>query len=380
MNTNRKGTFQDLNALFVFGACTVLIIHILGFFVENQTDYPWNGDIEAISLILLRFGRSLFIFATGMLLFYWHQKKQMDWAAFWRKRWRVIVLPYIIWTAIFTGFQLQTINPVELAGPFFHSLFTGSSFYHLYYIPLYLQLNLLFFLTKPWIERYLSLKMLGVLFLGQIGLYMLYQALFVDSLWAIDWSANAFLGLIQHSYVAGQNYFYMYIFTFALGAYAGLHVEEWRAWTTRLRLVAYVVTIVSGAVIMTKYLNGSKSYAESLNIFDPLYLIYTLSFLVAFYSLSRYLGSLPTLGAWLSRLAKQNMAIYIVHPLILFLLESYVIFRLDWSTPILMLAMFVITPPLCIFLYEHTLISHWTRGGRPKPKSKAVYRVEAHKA
>jgi len=138
MNSNRKGTFQDLNALFVFGALTVLVIHIIGFFIANQADYPGNEKVEAVLLILLRFGRSLFIFATGMLLFYWHQNRQMDWRAFWLKRWRVIVLPYIIWTAIFTGFKLQSIDPFELAYPFFHSLFTGSAFYHLYYIPLYL--------------------------------------------------------------------------------------------------------------------------------------------------------------------------------------------------------------------------------------------------
>ncbi|WNC12454.1 acyltransferase [Brevibacillus brevis] len=378
MNTNRKGTFQDLNALFVFGAFTVLIIHILGFFIENQTDYPWNGDVEAISLILLRFGRSLFIFATGMLLFYWHQKKQMDWMAFWRKRWRVIVLPYIIWTLIFTGFKFQSVNPLVLAEPFFNSLFTGSSFYHLYYIPLYLQLNLLFTFTKPLIERYLNMKVLVALFVGQIGLYMLYQFLFVNPHWTIDWSANALLALVQHSYVSGQNYFYMYIFTFALGAYAGMHVDQWRYWTNRLQPIAIVLTLVTGAWIMFRYLNGTKTYEESLNIFDPLYLIYTLSFLIAFYSFSRFLGALPNFGKWLSRLAKQNMAIYMVHPLILFLMESYVIFRLDWSTPLIMAAMFIITPPLCIFLYEHTLVSHWTGGNRPK--SKPVYRVEAHKA
>lgn len=378
MNTNRKGTFQDLNALFVFGAFTVLIIHILGFFIENQTDYPWNGDVEAISLILLRFGRSLFIFATGMLLFYWHQKKQMDWMAFWRKRWRVIVFPYIIWTLIFTCFKFQSVNPLVLAEPFFNSLFTGSSFYHLYYIPLYLQLNLLFTFTKPLIERYLNMKVLVALFVGQIGLYMLYQYLFANPHWTIDWSANALLALVQHSYVSGQNYFYMYIFTFALGAYAGMHVDQWRYWTNRLQPIAIVLTLVTGAWIMFRYLNGTKTYEESLNIFDPLYLIYTLSFLIAFYSFSRFLGALPNFGKWLSRLAKQNMAIYMVHPLILFLMESYVIFRLDWSTPLIMAAMFMITPPLCIFLYEHTLFSHWTGGNRPK--SKPVYRMEAHKA
>lgn len=378
MNSNRKGTFQDLNALFVFGACTVLVIHILGFFVDNQGDYPWNREIEEVSLILLRFGRSLFIFATGMLLFYWYQNRQMDWPAFWKKRCRVIVLPYVIWTGIFTAFKYQSVDPVELATPFFHSLFTGSAFYHLYYIPLYLQLNLLFFLTKPLFERFLNFKLVVCLFAGQISLYLIYQYLFVYPLWTIDWSTNPLLSLIEQSYVFGQNYVYMYVFTFALGAYAGLNVDTWRAWTVRLQYVAMGVAVLTGAWIVIRYLNGSMSYQESLNIFDPIYLLYTLSFLISFYPLSRYLGKSPLLGKWLSIIAKQNMAIYMVHPLILFLLESYVVFRLDWSTPLLMVAMFLITPPLCVFLYEHTLVSHWKPRGGAKPKRS--FRMETHKA
>ncbi|MGG1661323.1 acyltransferase [Brevibacillus sp. NRS-1366] len=378
MNSDRKGTFQDLNALFVFGAFTVLVIHILGFFIANQTDYPWNESVEAVLLILLRFGRSLFIFATGMLLFYWHQNRQMDWRSFWTKRWRVIVLPYIIWTAIFTGFKLQSIDPVELAYPFFHSLFTGSAFYHLYYIPLYLQLNLFFCIIKPWFERYMSFRVVTLIFIGQISLYVIYRYLFVTPLWSIDWTANQLLALVSHSYVAGQNYVFMYLFTFSLGAYAGMNLEKWRMWTYKLRYPAYGVTLASAGWIAMSYLNESKSYLESLNIFDPLYLVYTLSFLVSFYSFSRYLGKLPALGPWLSRMAKQNMAIYLVHPLILFLLESYVIFRLDWSTPLLMVAMLVITPPLCIFLYKHTLVSYWT--GMVHQKPKRVLQPETHKA
>ncbi|MGN7470496.1 acyltransferase [Brevibacillus sp. SAFN-007a] len=379
MNSDRKGTFQDLNALFVFGALTVLAIHILGFFIENQQDYPWNGEVEAVLLILLRFGRSLFIFATGMLLFYWYQKREMDWAAFWKKRWRVIVLPYMIWTAVFTGFKLQSMDPRVLAGPFFESLFTGSAFYHLYYIPLYLQLNLLFCLVKPWVERFLSFRVLVVLFVGQIGLYALYQVLFINPLWEIDWTASSLLRFVQHTYVSGQNYVHMYLFTFALGAYAGMNLEKWRMWTWRLQVPACVLAGVTAIWMANDYLSGAVSYYESLNIFRPLYLLYTVAFLASFYSLSRYLGRLPKLGSWLSRMARQNMAIYIVHPLILFLLESYVIFRLDWSTPFIMLAMLVITPPLCIFLYEHTLLSYWT-GGKGKPKSTPVYKTEVYKA
>ncbi len=381
MATNRKGSFQDLNALFVFGACSVLLIHILGFFIEAQTEYPWNNDIEALAIILLRFGRSLFIFATGMLLFYWYQQKQMDWSAFWRKRWHVIVLPYAIWTAIYTVFKLQTLDPVKLLPQLMDSLLTGSSFYHLYYIPLYLQLNLLFFLCKRLFERHLRFPLLACLFFLQIGVYLVYHYLFVNPLFpGVDWADNPLLQMIQHSYVYGQNYAYMYVFHFALGAYAGLHVEQWRNWVRRWHVPIGLVAAVTGLWIAARYLQGEATYEESLNIFHPLYFLYTTSFLAAFYPLSSFLGKLPQVSSWLSLLAKHNMAIYLVHPLILFLLESHVIFRLSWSTPVLITAMFVITPPLCIFLYEHTLISYWTRRGGPKRQKRRQLVMKTHNA
>ncbi|MEJ8546009.1 acyltransferase [Brevibacillus borstelensis] len=378
MSSDRKGTFQDLNALFVFGAATVLVIHILGFFIQTQNEYPLNTDVEAVMLILFRFGRSLFIFATGMLLFYWYRKRQVDWGIFWRKRFRVIVLPYMIWTAIYTVFKLQTVNVAELAPQFFHSLLTGSSFYHLYYIPLYLQLSLLFFVCKGWFERYLRFWMVALLFLLQNALYLVFRCLFTDPLWVIDWSAHPLLSLVEYGYVSSQNYACMYFFTFALGAYAGLHVDKWRLWTKRLQLPSWIVTLSLAVWIAYRYLNGHMSYEQSLNIFEPTYLTYTTSFLISFYPLSRYLGKLPVLGEWLSKWAKHNMAIYLVHPLILFLLESHVIFRLDWSTPVIMAAMFVITPPLCIFLYEHTLISYWSK--RSRGKSRRPARMNTHGA
>lgn len=365
MVKERKGSFQDLNALFVFGALTVLTIHILGFFIEDQQHYPWNYDFEALSIILLRFGRSLFIFATGMLLFYWYKHHQVDWTAFWKKRWKRIIIPYMIWTAIYTVFQLQTIDPAVVVPAFAHSLFTGSSFYHLYYIPLYLQLNLLFFVCKRFFERYLSMRLIVLLFLLQNGIYLVYRMLFVSpQAPQINWDASALLSLVQGSYVYGQSYLYMYLFYFALGAYAGLHVEKWRTWIYKLRYLSFAVLLATTAWIVKSYVTGEMSYQEGLNIFQPLYLVYTTSFIAAFYPVSSYIGSLPKVGDWFARIAKHNMAIYLVHPLILFLLESYVIFRLPWSTPVYVVAMFVVTPPLCIFLYEHVSISYWKERGR----------------
>jgi surface polysaccharide O-acyltransferase-like enzyme len=370
MNNQRKGSFQDLNALFVFGALSVLMIHILGFFIQEYQQYPWNYDLEALLVILLRFGRSLFIFATGMLLFYWYKHRKVDWALFWRKRWTRIVVPYLIWTAIYTFVMHQTFDLTVLFPAFAESIVTGSSFYHLYYIPLYLQINLLFFLGKEWLERYLGFRLVAAAFLLQIGIYLLFHFLFVDPVFPqIDWNASFVLSLVKHGYVFGQSYAYMYLFYFLLGAYAGLHIDSWRTWVYRLRYVSLAALLVTAALIIGRYVTGRTTYEESLDIFAPLYFLYTTSFIAAFYPLSSYLGRLPALSEWLASLAKHNMAIYLVHPLILFLLESFVIFRLDWPTPAYIIAMFVITPPLCIFIYEHMSVSFWNRRPR-KPRQK----------
>ncbi|MGE5704508.1 MAG: acyltransferase family protein, partial [Clostridia bacterium] len=229
MSTTRKGSFRDLNAFYVFGACTVLVIHILGFFVQEQADYPGNYDLEALSLILLRFGRSLFIFGTGMLLFYWYKHKKMDWSTFWKKRWHNIMIPYMVWTGIYTFVKLQTFAPDVYLPAFLESLLTGNSFYHLYYIPLFLQLNLLFMLTKSLLERYMRFSFVVGVFALQSIIYVLFIR-FPETgiLDGITEASPLWLQAIEHGYTSAQNYPYMYLFYFVLGAYAGLYPDVWR--------------------------------------------------------------------------------------------------------------------------------------------------------
>ncbi len=367
MERNRRGSFQDLNAFFVFGALSILLIHILGFFVDAQTEFAWNYDIEAMSIILLRFGRSVFIFGTGMLLFYWYKHRDVDWSMFWRKRWFNIILPYMIWTAIYTYIKFHAADASILPKEYLTSLFTGSSFYHLYYIPLYLQVTVLFMFTKQLIEKHLRLKHVVMIGLAQMILYALYQYFFTTPIAdRIDWGATVVLSFLKHTYVYSQLYVYMYVFYFILGAYAGLHTDQWRIWMKRLAPYSWLVFVMSTSGLVGLYAAGKMSYLEGLNIFTPLYMIYTTSFLFAFYPIMSYLGRLHTLGGWLARMAKHNMAIYMAHPLILYLLESYVIYHVRfWDVPMIISAMFVVTAPLSVIIYNSTTGSYWIK---PKPK------------
>jgi hypothetical protein len=318
--------------------------------------------VEAVIIILLRFGRSLFVFGTGLLLFYWYKHRPVDWKTFWYKRWTAIVLPYLIWTAIYTYVTFQTFDPTVLVPEFLYSLLTGSSFYHLYYIPVYLQLNLLFMLGKSFLERHTRLPLVAGVMVLQAAIYALFHYLFVDPVIpGIDWHASPGLQLLNHFYVNGQTYVFNYLFYFVLGAYAGLHLEAWRSMVYRLRYLSLLALALTSAAIVGRYLFGQVTYQEGLNIFHPLYLLYTTCFIAALYPISSYLGNLPVLKDRLAALAKQNMAIYLVHPLVLFLLESYVIFRLPFSVSGLSLLMFVLSVPMSIWLYQHTSPAFWRR-------------------
>jgi hypothetical protein len=378
MLKNRKGSFLDLNALIVLGAFTVLLLHILGFFVEAQNMYPWHPQIEAISIILLRFGRSLFVFVTGMLLFYWYKHRPVDWRKFWQKRWFSIILPYMIWTGIYTIVTYKTFDPTVLLQEFVHSLVTGSSFYHLYYIPVFLQLNLLFMLSKSFLERYLRFPLLVVIMLLQMGIYSFFTYLFVTpGVPGIDWNHSAGTALLHHLYVNGQTYVFNYLFYFMLGAYAGLYVDTWRKWVYRLRYVSFLLLLLMSGVLIGRYVTGQVTYLEGLNIFHPLYLLYTLSFITFLYPISRSLGHHPVVKERLSGLAKHNMAIYLVHPLVLFLLESYVIFRLPFSVPALFVLMFVVSVPMSIWLFTHTSPTFWRRGTQTRSRrNRPLYRTQ----
>jgi len=355
MLKERKGTFQDLNAMFVLGASSVLLLHILGYFIQSQELYPGHFDLEAIAIMLLRFGRSLFIFGTGMLLFYWYKQRRVDGKQFWRKRWYAVLLPYLIWTGIYTYTTYQTFAPAVFVPQFLHSLVTGSSFYHLYYIPVYLQLSLFFLLTKNWLERHLHLPMLLVAFLLQMGIYTTFTALFAGSAeWNPTWKDTPWYAVLHHLHVYGQLYLHNYFFYFLLGAYAGLHLHQWRRLLEKFHLVPQALLVITGVWLAARFLTGDVTYLEGLNIFHPLYLVYTLSFIAALYPVSRRLGRHPKWKGWLARVAKENMALYLVHPFILFMLESYVIFRLPLPVPLLMLLMFGVTMPLSIWLYKRT--------------------------
>ncbi|MGD8191119.1 acyltransferase [Brevibacillus ginsengisoli] len=363
MDNNRRGSFQDLNAFFVFGALSILLIHILGFFIDAQGDFPWNYDIEALSIILLRFGRSFFIFGTGMLLFYWYKHRQVLWSTFWKKRLVNIIIPYLIWTGIYTYTQFHTVDLNILVPEYLKSLITGSSFYHLYYIPLYLQVTVFFMLTKHGIEKHLRFK--HVIYIGilQLLLYGVYQYFFVSpAADQIDWSSSVILQILHNSYTYSQLYVCMYVFYFILGAYAGMYVTEWRTWIKRLLPYSWAVLILSTATLITLYLTKQMTYLEGLNIFNPLYMIYTTSFILAFYPLMAYLGRTERLGKLLSQLAKHNMAIYITHPFLLYLLESYVIYHVRfWPVPMIIFALLIVTAPLSVILYNCTTIVKWKK-------------------
>ncbi len=87
---------------------------------------------------LINFGVPMFLFLSGWLT----RQKPRSWLTLYKKRIPRVLVPYLIWTAVYT---LVDKKPREIP----YNILTANAVYTLYYIPVYLQLVLL----TPLVEK-----------------------------------------------------------------------------------------------------------------------------------------------------------------------------------------------------------------------------------
>ncbi|MGH9120773.1 MAG: acyltransferase family protein, partial [Acidimicrobiales bacterium] len=127
----------DIVRLGAFTA--VIMVHSIAF-----TERPGNVAAAA-AMMLLQFGREVFFALTAFVLMYSYLNKPVDARMFWRKRFPLVVVPYLVWSAIYI-----VITPIVWGTPTFGwdqlvgDVFYGLAKYHLYFMLVTMQIYMLF--------------------------------------------------------------------------------------------------------------------------------------------------------------------------------------------------------------------------------------------
>lgn len=325
--------FQDLYFLRVIATIAVIAIHTTSLaMTDSFLGYYGNQ--------LARFSVPMFLILSGFLLFqsdlYSHY---LPIPQFYRKRFRRILLPYLLWTIFYSLVLHYYFNGLHNANMILPDLirhiFLGNGFTHLYFVVIIIQLYLIYPLIRSGFQARPGLFLLASLLLSLGCQFVLY----LDSICIIHLSVYW-----RPLYLIA---FPVWIFYFFLGMYLAqndLNLEI----SGRLSWVAWLFIWIASFCILLWDSNKTASFALSIK---PTVMLYST---VSFFFLRACLNRFPLkAGPFITWFSDQSYFIYLIHPLpanFLVFLSLRVVHRPSlWSSNSGTLGKFLLTLILTLF-------------------------------
>jgi hypothetical protein len=274
--------------------------HVTGAVLSSNT----TGGLLYWSVLVLnrltQFVVPTFLFVTA-LVFALSAQRWPGWVRYTRSRVRQLVWPYLLWTALYFGFQVLTgvAQPTTnwLSRYLIVGLLLGKGYFHLYYLLLALQVAaVLPFLRRwPWSRWPLPLVVLGA-GASQLGLYAL--------------NASAF-----HLSNVGSSVLW-YVPPLALGLAFGSAPGRFEAFWHRFRPVVVSLTLLATAWYLPlgiAEVRGTPLSALSYSLGNWAFTS------LAAVTVSGFSLDLARHRAWrrLAQLGQVSLQVYLLHPAIL---------------------------------------------------------------
>ncbi|WP_343287393.1 acyltransferase [Gordonia sp. SID5947] len=229
----------------------VVIAHSVNA-INTSPDVIRSANLVGTFCHLTRYG---FVAVTLFVLVLSTRGKPMTPVAFWRRRFGLVVGPYLVWTLLYslTDHVVIADNPWPGPGTFFSNLaqdvVTGEGKYQLYFLLISMQIYLAFPLVSWVLDRtaHRPWRVLGVAAVIQMASFVFYQYLPRPSgpTWTLVYD-NLWKTLP------------MYALFVAIGALAAVHHEAMNEW-----LRSHAVAVISACGIGTAFSVGGYLLATS---------------------------------------------------------------------------------------------------------------------
>ncbi len=288
-----KERLSAFDILRVIATFTVIGIHVTASYVlVSPAGYLGNQ--------LARFAVPLFIIMSGFLLQYADLNTPMAPAVFFRKRFNRILWPYFLWSFLYicvTAFLSGKSSEALKALP--ENLLWGTSFYHLYFVIIIIQLYVLYPLLRRLLDKHLNFGLIASFLLTLFCQIALYQNM---------------LGRI--ALPAAYNMIYLvcfpvWIFYFVMGMAAARVQKPLNLALTKHSALMGIIWLISFIILLADS-HYTASYGSSIR---PTVMLYTVSSYFFFYSLATHFRN--PLPSWISWISNQSFMIFLMHPLFL---------------------------------------------------------------
>ncbi|NMH97932.1 acyltransferase [Pseudonocardia acidicola] len=299
----------DLVRVLTF-AC-VIAVHTV------STVNPIDSVPGGAAVMLLHFTREAFFVLTAFVLVHRYRTGGLRVAPFWRRRFLLVGVPYVVWSALYTGIALSTapLPAGEALAVLVRNLLTGTAWFHLYFLLVSMQ----FYLVFPLFQRLLAATRgrHGLLVAASAALQVVIDIVLHDPTptgWvaAVLPYAGSFVGSYQ--------------FFLVLGGVVALHHEQVDAWVRAHPAVLAVAFVVTGAAAEGWYQWSVASGVGAVfatDVFQPVMIPWCVAVVAVFYALGaawtdRRAGGLGS--RFVERASDRSFGVFLVHPVFLWAL------------------------------------------------------------
>lgn len=312
----RRKEIKELYYIRAIAAMGILIIHASGGFAV-YSEYGSKAMYLGIFLNqFFRFGSPIFMMVSGLVLFYnYRSLDEFDIKKFYKKKFKFILLPYIIWSTIYFIYT-SYINRLPITGRRLiglgRGILLGESFSHLYFIFLIFQFYIILpllikYLVRPMEEKPFRVFTLFFIFQGMVLIYGYYFK-----------NPNA-TGIIRTFNLYYWKTLFSWCFYFIAGGLIGIHYHETveciEENINKIFLGYIIVTIIYiGQVYMNIWANGGRDFYDRFGSIRPQTMIYVIFTMPVLIWLTRKM-----IGKYngLKNFGTYSFGIYFSHPLIL---------------------------------------------------------------
>ncbi|MFT4127455.1 MAG: acyltransferase [Gordonia sp. (in: high G+C Gram-positive bacteria)] len=347
----------DLVRLVTFGG--VILDHVM-LSVTASTNVA-AGAVE----VFLRYTRYGFFALTGFVLTYQYRKRDLSAGKFWRRRFKLIGLPFLMWSLFYWFFIryrsrgadgiANAWNSVDAAvdsvKSIVYDLITGHAAYHLYFLSVSMQIYLVFplvlyVLKRTWgYHRYLLAVSIA------FQMWMMYSIVrppldfftwgIQSTLWThVTITILPYQGFILSGCVAAMHYEAFHTF-----------IKRWRRYLIGLAIVVIVATWL----YYLYTIDQGEELFRATNVFMLHNMWAYVAIIVMLYSIGSVWMERRTPGSIIDRLMRtasdRSFGIYLAHVLALYALLPQAATPSIHALPRVLLA-YLLTVALTIFLVE----------------------------
>lgn len=315
----RRAYLHHVDLIRVVTFSLVIFVHCL----TNTTDEFGSIGVNTTAL-LLHFTRNTFFALTGFVLMYQNfDKAEFSTTAFWRKRIKLVIFPYLAWSAIYWVVTDMWANgrlseiPTSM-DEFIGKVGWGLSGFQMYFLFVMLQVYVLFplvlWLVRATVGRHAQLLVAS----------LVVQLAITSTI--TQWNPPAVIAQYWwHNYAT----FVPYQFFILYGAIAAVHREQIGRWLAGKGWWLFGALIATGALAVGVYLGGvwfaGKPVHDNNSAFHPTLLPFMITAIACLYAAALQWGQhwrefTPWFARAVSFASNRSFGVFLGHVLVLWLL------------------------------------------------------------